>query len=283
MRVQHLQLSHKKTQCVWCRSSHNLLSFIHDGAFCVLGLVPKKMISSTMLASPPLHCLLTVNSESRSMSPLRVSSCASDAKVVFSSFGWSDLPCQGDYLMEASLASSVSAYTSTPSTRASSPPPSVPDKDEDDSTFTPPPSPTSTIPTDLSAYCASHKEKSRFSQRQRPTKVRFADALEVRTYELIIGDHPCCRGGMALQCGWAYGESEMVDMQVHESISRHRRMKELHVGFCARRKRLIEVTGMSGSELLQMEYDLCCRGTGAVSEPSMILHRTPTVALGDCI
>jgi hypothetical protein len=64
---------------------------------------------------------------------------------------------------------------------------------------------------------------------------------------------------MTLECGWAHGETELVDLDLYDAHSQHRRMPALHLSFYARRDRLQEVTGMKGHELLREEYDMCCR------------------------
>ena len=172
------------------------------------------------------------------------------------------------------LATSLSDFQSPPSPPRSPPPDA---QEENEISLEPPPSPTSTARyADLDDV--SVRSKTAFVKAASPIekkrKVRFASALEVRTYEVILGDHPCCRGGMALQCGWCYSEPELVNLDVHEEHSPHRRMDELRLSFYARRDRLQEVTGMSGSNLLQAEYALCCEQQ---QEQHQFGSMTPTV------
>jgi len=41
-------------------------------------------------------------------------------------------------------------------------------------------------------------------------KVRFAPTLLVRTHNMVLGDHPMCEDGLALQLGWDYEESKDI-------------------------------------------------------------------------
>jgi hypothetical protein len=96
--------------------------------------------------------------------------------------------------------------------------------------------------------------------------------MEIRTHNLVLGDHPCCVGGMALECGWAHGESELVDLDIHETFARKRRSEELRLGYSERRQRLQEVTGLSGGDLLRWEYDIMCANIKE-KEPLHTMHK----------
>lgn len=54
---------------------------------------------------------------------------------------------------------------------------------------------------------------------QQPRRnVRFSSSLEVRTYSLVLGDHPMCDDGLAIELGWEYDEidGKRVDLHIHE-------------------------------------------------------------------
>jgi hypothetical protein len=104
-------------------------------------------------------------------------------------------------------------------------------------------------------------------------KVKFAGFLEIRTHSLVLGDHPCCVGGMALEFGWRHlPDSEIVDLQVFEEVSLKRRNGQLRLDYGERRELLQEATGFTGSQLLQQEYELVC---GCAP---MLLHHTPSIS-----
>lgn len=118
--------------------------------------------------------------------------------------------------------------------------------------------------------------------KQQPKKsVSFASALQVRTYNVILGDHPCCVGGMALQCDWQHDGIHgptLVDLDIHEEQRRQQRgeksprqlTKELRLSYGQRRQRLQQVTGLSGAQLLQLEYELvCCSNVAAPAAPTV--------------
>lgn len=103
--------------------------------------------------------------------------------------------------------------------------------------------------------------------------VKFSDILEIRTHSLVLGDHPSCMGGMALECGWNRCEdSEIVNLDIFENASTKRQSSALRLDYSQRLERLQEATGLTGSQLLQMEYKRVCGG-GA---PLMLLRDTPS-------
>lgn len=105
---------------------------------------------------------------------------------------------------------------------------------------------------------------------RKPNKqVKFSPILEIHSHPVVLGDHPCCAGGLALEIDWVY-EVEIVDFEVHERFSSKHRQHELRLSYADRRQRLCESTGMTGSELLQHEYEMVCGG-------ARVLHHIPTV------
>jgi len=89
--------------------------------------------------------------------------------------------------------------------------------------------------------------------------VRFSQHLKVRTYNLVLGDHPLCSNGLAIEHGWEYDShhGEKIDMQLHEgastwsSSSRHLRNniscpRRSHLD---KKRLLLEVAGCSEDEL----------------------------------
>ena len=69
-----------------------------------------------------------------------------------------------------------------------------------------------------------------------------------------MGSHPLCAEGMALELGWKHYGTEQVAMKDHcEQQHQHRHMSEFHIPFEVRRDRLLELTGMTGAELIELE------------------------------
>jgi hypothetical protein len=92
------------------------------------------------------------------------------------------------------------------------------------------------------------------SRKKARRSVGFQSLVQVRTYAVTLGDHPYCPGGLALTCDWAVQHEARVSMESLE----HRRPKkasELRLSYVQRRHRLVECTGLSPGELLQLEYE----------------------------
>jgi len=97
---------------------------------------------------------------------------------------------------------------------------------------------------------------------EKKKKVHFSDILEIRRLPVTLGDHPCCREGMALTCTWP-GEasddisnylSEVIDLNTYEDLSQKRRMADLRLDYATRKQRLEELTGLTSDQLLMKEY-----------------------------
>lgn len=170
-----------------------------------------------------------------------------------SSISWSDIPCQGDFWRIDFQPSSCSPKeAATPQSSSA-----LFDRKHDAYLASPPPSPRSLseeLLCELNTYpelTAPPKSSNTLTK-----TVRFAEVAQIRTYDVILGDHPSCRGGMALQLDWSHGGTELVHFEMYEEASRHRSMGQLHLSFFHRRERLRNLTGMSGCELLRAEYEL---------------------------
>lgn len=175
---------------------------------------------------------------------IKANSCYQEAYL---SYGWSDFPAVGEtFAIPMAEAEEVAIATR------------YPPKAIDES-----------VARDRAEIPARHEHR-----------VSFDTAIQVRTHDLELGDHPCCLGGMALQCGWAYSEDTIVDLNTHESHALKRRGNELRLSFRQRRKRLQEVTGLNGAELLRLEYRLLCEeekddtGLPVGRETPSVLHHS---------
>lgn len=56
----------------------------------------------------------------------------------------------------------------------------------------------------------SYHKRSVVAKPKAATKVRFAPTLEVRTHSVVLGDHPWCEDGLALELGWDYEVSRDI-------------------------------------------------------------------------
>ena len=62
---------------------------------------------------------------------------------------------------------------------------------------------------------ASSQSKKR---RKTSSKVRFSPTVEVRTHSIVLGEHPFCEDGLALELGWDYEDSRDFCHQGWEQI-----------------------------------------------------------------
>jgi hypothetical protein len=174
-------------------------------------------------------------------------------------YDWSSFPIVGDYCYSLDGRSFPSPqYESYSASPLSSPPSRS--------------SPTSVLETEPINLTVPLVDSSIVKKKDHKKSVSFSSLLEIRTHSVILGDHPCCLGGMALECGWSHEDVEIIDLQVHEAVSAKRRSAALRLDYGSRRERLQEATGLTGCQLLQQEYEFAC-GPGAALA---LHHALPT-------
>lgn len=111
------------------------------------------------------------------------------------------------------------------------------------------------------------------SEEQEATGVRFSDIVEVRTHSVILGDHPSCKDGFALDLGWEYNDSlksicncpEPKNGSSWKKLSspfssrkraRTQRTRPQRLSYHDRYFRLLEVAGCTELELLEREKQI---------------------------
>merc|ERR1712238_414740 len=80
--------------------------------------------------------------------------------------------------------------------------------------------------------------------------VRFSQHLAVRTYSLVLGDHPLGSNGLSIEHGWDYNshDGEKIDMKLHEDC-RHNATWSRQRSHLDKKRLLIEMAGCSMEEL----------------------------------
>lgn len=114
------------------------------------------------------------------------------------------------------------------------------------------------ITTRLAAASRSHSQ----IRKQSNTKntVRFSPILKIHSLPVILGQHPCCKDGMALTFDWVDDNSsrdaagQIVDLEYYEKKSLKRHPNELRLNYDARLHRLQNAMGMTEMELKLMEH-----------------------------
>mmetsp|Transcript_1420 Transcript_1420/g.2869 ORF Transcript_1420/g.2869 Transcript_1420/m.2869 type:complete len:286 (-) Transcript_1420:281-1138(-) len=61
------------------------------------------------------------------------------------------------------------------------------------------------------SHSRQHQTQQQQTQTQQPRNVRFAPSNGVRTYSLVLGDHPLCDDGLSIDLGWDYNENEQTE------------------------------------------------------------------------
>lgn len=110
---------------------------------------------------------------------------------------------------------------------------------------------------------------SSFKKNQKTSKVRFSPTLEVRTHSIVLGDHPFCEDGLALELGWDYEDSkDICGCGLEHKPPRWRRLvpnypypkRDLtsspprHLSAVERKRLLLEVGGCSETEIKLRQF-----------------------------
>lgn len=108
-------------------------------------------------------------------------------------------------------------------------------------------------------FCLNNDSSSSSSRHSplethRKRHVQFADQIQVRVHETILGYHPSCQDGLALTCGWAYAETAYLPLPTASSPKKS--MRDMRLNQMTRRQRLRENTGLSNLQLLQLANEL---------------------------
>ena len=122
------------------------------------------------------------------------------------------------------------------------------EREEDIASLTQPLGKPTSKPEDESATMQMPKSQHKKS-------VSFAD-LDIRSYSVTIGDHPCCTSGCPLTLDWDYQESDHMSIDQYEATRTPRRqMSDLRTT-SEHRLQILEEDGLSGVELRRAQRKL---------------------------
>jgi len=108
-----------------------------------------------------------------------------------------------------------------------------------------------------------------YKKPRKPSKVRFSPTLEVRTHSIVLGDHPFCEDGLALELGWDYEDSrDICGCGVEHKPPRWRRLipnypypkrcltpsPPRHLSAVERKRLLLEVGDCSETEIRLRQF-----------------------------
>jgi len=89
--------------------------------------------------------------------------------------------------------------------------------------------------------CASFDDASNCCSQDEGKKAVTFGNLEIREYDIVIGDHPCCTSGLPLSLGWDYTEHDILPVDEYEACrSRSLSGKELRRLPSHERKEMLE-------------------------------------------
>jgi hypothetical protein len=111
--------------------------------------------------------------------------------------------------------------------------------------------------TASSYYCSLTSTTTTTTEKTKAVSnnVRFAPSLDVRTFSLILGDHPWCKDDLAIELGWEYNMEQVEDddNQRTNSISYYSHMptssSPSRLSHLERKNLLIDVAGYTKEEL----------------------------------
>lgn len=83
--------------------------------------------------------------------------------------------------------------------------------------------------------------------------VRFAPSPNVRTYSVVLGDHPLCDDGLAIELGWEYCDDANENTHLDNTLHRGKCQKR---SYLSRKQLLLDVAGCTKEELDQRSREL---------------------------
>ena len=113
----------------------------------------------------------------------------------------------------------------------------------------------------LSSTSTSSTTSSTSSKRS----VRFAPSPMIRTYSLVLGDHPCCDDGLAIELGWEYCDDDDEDNEQNQNRNQNQIINTIKQDACqkrpylSRKQLLLDVAGCTKEELDQRSRELEAR------------------------
>mmetsp|Transcript_7513 Transcript_7513/g.7386 ORF Transcript_7513/g.7386 Transcript_7513/m.7386 type:complete len:235 (-) Transcript_7513:208-912(-) len=111
-------------------------------------------------------------------------------------------------------------------------------------------------PTSSAEFAPQHQYPTQRGRGGDGRVVRFAEYIEIRTYNVVLGDHPWCEDGYAIELG---NEVLSIEYQHHPHQYQHRHSSSLHRREYLERKSLLmeqmQVTQKELEEQQQQQYD----------------------------
>ena len=106
-----------------------------------------------------------------------------------------------------------------------------------------------TVKTLDSSASSSHTDA--ISRTKSPLNVKF-ESIQIRNYDITLGDNPSCNYGPPVSLDWGYDEMEPVSLDLYEDEKKHnppRKMHQMHMLSRQRANLLKDSAGFTDDEL----------------------------------
>lgn len=109
------------------------------------------------------------------------------------------------------------------------------------------------------ANTSSNDSSSRSSTAKK--NVRFAPLPNIRIYSLVLGDHPKCDDGLAIELGWDYCDDESHNRVYGKHTGKNTGKRCQKRPYLTRKQLLLDVAGCTYEELDQRSRDVEARNS----------------------
>lgn len=108
--------------------------------------------------------------------------------------------------------------------------------------------------------CHSELQRQQSSDSAEDKHVSFAN-VQIRVFQQVLGDHPCCTAGPPVSLGWDYTESPAMSVEGYEATHPRRRLRsELKLSFDDRREILSEESDADMRRVQRrLSRERCCK------------------------
>ena len=103
-------------------------------------------------------------------------------------------------------------------------------------------------------YHQYHRHRQDQQKQQEERKRVSFSTLEIREYEVTVGDHPWCRDGLAMSLDWKYNEiSTVFDVNPYELVKGNRNTKAVRLNQKQRLHRLRDALAVSPDDAQNLQ------------------------------
>jgi len=145
-----------------------------------------------------------------------------------------------------------------------------------------------TLPNDMANLSLHHQSETNKSTKHNNKVVSFG-SVDVRCYDVIMGDHPCCTVGCPVSLGWDYTESgtkALEDFEASRCQCRRPTRDALRMTYDQRRA-LLEESGVSAGEVRcqarKLHRERSCRRQSRSKACAAFFHQSNAAAASSAV